>query len=82
MLDSVKTMTTREFFHAPGLLKSLRPGQSITVTDKGNASFTVIKPGRRPRRTRADLEREAQGICPEPGPKVNFTAALKAIKSK
>lgn len=76
----MKTMTTREFFHSPGLLKTLRPGQSVTVTDKGTASFTVTKPGRRPRRTRAELEREAHEICPEPEPRVNFTAALKAAK--
>ncbi len=75
-------MTTREFFHTPGLVKVLRPGESITVTDKGRTSFTVTKPGLRPSRTRADLEREAREICPEPGPTVDFTAVLREAKRR
>jgi len=78
----MKTMTTREFFHTPGLVKVLRPGDSITVTDKGRASFTVTKPGPRPPRTRADLEREAREICPEPEPRVEFTAVLREGKRR
>jgi hypothetical protein len=82
MLDAMKTLTTREFFHSPGLTKALRPGQSFLVTDNGKPSFTVTKAGPRPRRTRADLEREAREICPEDGPKVNFTAWLKKHRSR
>ena len=78
----MKTLTTREFFHSPGLVKGLRSGQSILVTDKGRPALIVTKAGRRPRKTRADLEREAREICPDAKPKVNFTAALKALKSK
>jgi len=78
----MKTMTTREFFHTPGLVKALRPGESVTVTDKGTASFTVTKPRPRPPRTRADLEREAREICPEAGPTVNFTAVLREAKRR
>lgn len=81
MLDIMKTLTTREFFHSPGLMKALRPGQSVLVTDKGKPALTVTKAGGRPRKTRADLEREALEICPEARPKVNFTAALKELKS-
>ena len=78
----MKTMSTREFFHTPGLVKTLKPGESLTVTDKGRASFTVTKPGPRRSRTRAEMEREAQEICPDPGPTVNFTAALRLSKHK
>jgi hypothetical protein len=78
----VKTITTREFFHAPGLMKSLHAGESLVVTDKGTAAFTVTKAGRRPRKTRADLEREAAGISTRKGPKINFTEALKQLKKK
>ncbi|MEO8427463.1 MAG: type II toxin-antitoxin system VapC family toxin [Verrucomicrobiota bacterium] len=78
----MKTMTTREFFHTPRLAKVLRPGESITVTDNGTASFTITKAGQRPSRTRADLEEEAREICPEDGPKANFTAMLKEAKRK
>jgi len=78
----MKTLTTREFFHSPGLTKALRPGQSFLVTDNGKPSFIVTKAGQRPRRTRADLEREAREICPRDGPKVNFTAAIKELKRR
>ena len=78
----MKTMTSREFFHTPLLVKALRPGESVTVTDKGTASFTVTKPGPRPPRTRADLEREAREICPEAGPTVNFTAVMREAKRR
>ena len=80
MLDAMKTLTTREFYHSPGLTKSLRPGQSLVVTDNGKPALTVIKAGKRLRRTRKDLEREALEICPVARPKVNFTAALKDLK--
>jgi len=76
----MKTMTTREFFHSPGLLKSLRPGQSLTVTDKGEPAFTVTKAGKRRIKTVEDLKREAREICPDRGFKVNFTAIMKKLK--
>ena len=78
----MKMLTTREFFHSPGLMKSLQSGQSVVVTDQGKPSLIVTKAGRRPRRTRAQLEREAREICPEANPKVDFTAALSELKSK
>jgi antitoxin (DNA-binding transcriptional repressor) of toxin-antitoxin stability system len=78
----MKTMSTREFFHTPGLVKALRPGQSVVVTDKGAASFTVIKSGRRPVRSRAQLEQEAKEICPTDRPKVNFTELLHEAKRR
>jgi antitoxin (DNA-binding transcriptional repressor) of toxin-antitoxin stability system len=80
MLDGMKTMTTREFFRSPGLVKSLRPGQSITVTDKGTPAFTVIRAGKRRIKTAEDLRREAREICPDQGTKVNFTAMIKTLK--
>jgi antitoxin (DNA-binding transcriptional repressor) of toxin-antitoxin stability system len=78
----MKTLTTREFFHSPGLMKSLQSGQSVVVTDHGKSALLVTKAARRPRRKRIQLEREALEICPEPNSKVNFTSALKDLKSK
>jgi len=78
----MKTLTTREFFHSPGLVKSLQPGQSLVVTDDGKPAVTVTKAGQRPRRTREQLERENREICPVAMPKVNFTAAIKALKAR
>lgn len=77
----MKTLTTREFFRSPGLVKALRPGQSIVVTDNGKPALTVTKAGERPRRSRAQLERENRDICPAATPKVDFTAALKELKA-
>lgn len=82
MLDAMKTLTTREFFHSPAIVKALRSGQSIVVTDNGKPALVVTKAGKRPRKTRADLECEAREICPAAKPKVNFTAALKALKTR
>jgi antitoxin (DNA-binding transcriptional repressor) of toxin-antitoxin stability system len=78
----MKTLTAREFFHSPGLVKAMRSGQSILVTDKGKPALIVTKAGRRHRKKRTELEREALEICPEGKPKVNFTAALKYLKPK
>ena len=80
MLDAMKTMTTREFFHSPGLVKSLRPGQSMIVTDNGKPAMTVTKAGQRPRRTREELEREAHEIFPGRRPKINFTALIQDLR--
>jgi len=79
-LDAVKTLTTREFFHAPGLIKALRPGQTVVVTDNGKPAVTVTKAGQRPRRSREELERENREICPAATPKVNFTTAIRDLK--
>jgi antitoxin (DNA-binding transcriptional repressor) of toxin-antitoxin stability system len=73
----VKTITTREFYHSPGIVKGLRAGQSVVVTDNGRVSFTVVKAGQRPKKTAADLRREAHAISPKKRPKLNFTAWLK-----
>ena len=78
----MKTLTTREFFHSPGLVKALRSGQSILVTDNGKPALVVTKAGKRPRRTRAQLEREARDICPAATPKVDFTSALRELKAR
>jgi hypothetical protein len=80
MLDSMKTISTREFFHAPALVKNLRPGQSLLVTDNGNPNFTVTKAGSRPVKTAEDLGREAKEMFSEHRPKVNFTRLIRKLK--
>ena len=76
----MKTLTTRELFHSPELVKSLRPGSSLVVTDNGKPAFVVTKAGQRPVKTVEDLHREARKIFPGDRPKVNFTAIMKALK--
>jgi antitoxin (DNA-binding transcriptional repressor) of toxin-antitoxin stability system len=78
----MKTMTTREFFHSPGIVKALRSGQSVVVTDNGKPALVVTKAGKRPRRSRADLESENREIFPDVRPKWNLTQALKDLKLK
>jgi hypothetical protein len=80
MLDAVKTLTTREFFHSPGLVRSLRPGQSLVVTDNGAPAFTVTKAGKRVLKTAEELRREALELFPGERPKVNFTEIIKRLK--
>jgi hypothetical protein len=80
MLDAMKTLSTREFFHAPGLVKSLWPGQSLVVTDNGEPSFTVTKAGKRPVKTIEDLRCEARELFPEERPKVNYTEIMKKLE--
>lgn len=77
----VKTLTTREFFHSPGLVKSLRPGQSLVVTDNGKPAMTVTKAGKRPRKTMADLEREAREICPDDRGKLDLVGAIREMRN-
>jgi hypothetical protein len=76
----MKTISTREFFHAPALVRNLRPGQSLLVTDNGNPNFTVTKAGSRPVKTADDLESEAKEIFPGTRPKVNFTSVIRKLK--
>ena len=76
----MKSITTREFFHALGLVKNLQPGQSLLVTDNGTPNFTVTKAGSRPVKTAADLKREAEEIFPGKRPKVNFTRLIQKLK--
>jgi len=82
MFDTVKTLTTREFFHSPGIVKALRAGQSVIVTDNGKPALVVTKAGQRPRRSRAELERQAREISVRDKPKVNFTEALRDLKGR
>ena len=76
----MKTATTREFYHTPALVKGLRPGQTLIVTDDGKPSFTVTKAKERRIKTAADLRREATEICSPDRPKINLTALMKELK--
>jgi antitoxin (DNA-binding transcriptional repressor) of toxin-antitoxin stability system len=75
-------MTSREFFHSRGIVKALRSGQSVVVTDSGRPALLVTKAGKRPRQSRADLERENSEIFPDTRAKWNLIQALKDLKLK
>jgi hypothetical protein len=76
----MKTISTREFFHAPALVKNLRPGQSLLVTDNGNPNFTVTKAGTRSLKTADDLQREAKEMFPGKRARVNFSRLIQKLK--
>lgn len=76
----MKTLTTRDFFHSPGLTKSLRPGQALVVTDNGKPAFTVLKAGQRKTKSAADLAREAREICERGRPPVNLSLEIRKLK--
>jgi antitoxin (DNA-binding transcriptional repressor) of toxin-antitoxin stability system len=76
----MKLLTMREFFHSPALIKSLHPGQSLTVTSRGKPDVVVTKAGRRPNRTAAELRREAKALLFKPGRKVDTVALLRKLR--
>jgi antitoxin (DNA-binding transcriptional repressor) of toxin-antitoxin stability system len=80
MFNGMKTATTREFYHTPALVRSLRAGQSLIVTDKGAPSFVVTKAGKRPRKTAADIERENRQLFPHDRPKVNTLEIIRKLR--
>ena len=78
----IKTLTSRDFFKSPDIIGALHPGQSVLVTDRGQPALVVTKAGKRPRKTRADLEREAREICQRKGPKLDLTAGIRDLKGR
>jgi PHD/YefM family antitoxin component YafN of YafNO toxin-antitoxin module len=58
----MKTLTIREFFHSPSLVKALSPGQSLLVTSNGKPELIVTKAERRPRKTAEQWQKEAREL--------------------
>ena len=79
MLD-MKTLTMREFFHSPSLVKSLHPGQTLLVTTHGKPDLLVTKAGTRPKRTAEELRKEAKSLLSKPGKKVDTVSLLQKLK--
>ena len=78
----MKTLTTREFFHSPSLVKALNPGQSLLVTDQGKPSIVVTRSGKRPRRSIEAMEQEARRIVKRMGPKMDFTRMRREMEGR
>jgi antitoxin (DNA-binding transcriptional repressor) of toxin-antitoxin stability system len=76
----VKTVTTREFYHTPSLVKSMSEGQTVLVTSNGKPDFIVKKAGKRLRKTAAEMRREARETFPEDRPKVDTVAFLRELR--
>lgn len=79
-VSQVKTLTIREFFHSPALVKSLHPGQTLVVTSDGKPNLIVTKAGARPRKSATELQREARELLTRPGQKVDCVAMLRKLR--
>jgi antitoxin (DNA-binding transcriptional repressor) of toxin-antitoxin stability system len=62
MFNTVKTVTAREFYHTPALVRGLRSGEAITVTKAGKPDFIVTKTGQPPRKPLEQWKRERHSI--------------------
>ncbi len=76
----MKTLTMREFFHSPSLVRSLQPGQALIVTAHGKPDLLVTKAGRRRKRTAVALQKEAKALLSKPGKKVDTVALLRKLR--
>lgn len=66
----------------PEIEQSIVRGVKESRERERKAKHCLGRPGSRPRKTRADLEREARKISPRNKPKVNFTAAIRDLRTK
>jgi hypothetical protein len=72
----------REFYHSPGLAKSLHPGQTLIVTSNGKPDLIVTKAGTRKLRTAKDWQKRARELISKPtGRKVDTVALLRKLRS-
>lgn len=77
----MKTVTKREFYRTPALARSLRSGESVVVTDQGEPSFVVMKPGKAPQRSTEELVTEAEALLPGERRRVNVVKRLRDLRS-
>jgi antitoxin (DNA-binding transcriptional repressor) of toxin-antitoxin stability system len=77
----MKTVSKREFYRTPALVRSLKAGQSVLVTDQGETSFLVVKPGRLPHKTTAELAAEAERLLPGRRRRVNVVKLLRNLRA-
>jgi hypothetical protein len=78
----MKTLTLREFFHSPSLVRSLHPGQALVVTSQGKPDFIVTKAIERPRKTAKQWQAEARKLLdPKRNrDKVDTVAVLRELR--
>lgn len=78
----MKTLSMREFFHSPTLVKSLHPGQTLVVTSNGKPDLIVTKAGSRKPRTAKDWRRRARELLSKPtGKKFDTVAFIRDLRS-
>ena len=78
----MKTLTLREFFHSPSLVRSLQPGQSMLVTSQGKPELIVTKASQRPKKTAQQWQEEARALLTSRprGRKIDTVAILRELR--
>jgi hypothetical protein len=78
----MKTLTLREFFHSPGLVHSLKPGQSMMVTSHGKPDLIVTKAVPRPKKNAKQWQEEARTLLDpkRSNKKVDTLAVLRDLR--
>ena len=77
----MKTVMKRDFFRKPKLVRFLKPGEELAVTEHGQTDFVVVKSGRPARRTTEDLARLAARLLPGRRQKINVVAKLRLMRA-
>jgi hypothetical protein len=76
----MKSLTIREFFHSPALVKSLHPGQSLLVTSRGKPDLVVTKAGQHRNQSAEELRQQAKALLSKPGRKVNTVELIRKLR--
>jgi hypothetical protein len=81
-VSHMKTLTLREFFHSPSLVRSLQPGQSMLVTSQGKPELIVTKASQRPKKTAQQWQEEARALLTSKprGRKIDTVAILRELR--
>ena len=81
MSGMMKSISKREFYRDPSLPHALRSGQGLVVTDFGELSFVVMKPGRPPQPTTAELAALAAKLLPGKRRTFNTVQLLRELRA-
>ncbi len=77
----MKSVSKREFYRDPSLPRSLQSGQQLVVTEFGETSFVVVKPGQPPQPTTAQLAELAKRLLPGKRPKIDTMQLLRELRA-
>lgn len=81
MSVNMKSVTKREFYRDPSLPRALQNGQQIVVTEYGETSFVVVKPGHPPQPTTVELAELAEQLLPGKRRKIDTVRLLRDLRS-
>ncbi len=74
----MKTIVRQDFFRRPSLVRSLRPGEQLVVTDRGQPDFVVMKSRRNA--STEELARLAAKLLPGRRRKIKVVEKLRNLR--